>query len=719
MNRVPILLSLLAGLFLFTACHREDSGVGEGRVSGELPASLKRNNLGAEPGAMHLLAAGSPIHWQPLTPAVIAAAQEANRMIFAVIVLPQQPVFLKVLKDLAADPIRVAEINEHYVPVLVDADASREMGLLAAELCAERGQALVLPLLLWMSPAGNPVAWRPAVGGGDSLAEIFSQSHSMIRRMWREDPGYVRENSDQDAVLRGQRLAEREPHFSEGDDQSAAVVAGVRQLASLYDPVSRTFDNVGGLFPTGALDLLATAALQPGLPAEIRKRSHETVTALGADILPSAMFDPLDGGLFTSRRAVGWDLPVFARNCMVQARAAYSLLQVHRATGEPLALERALALIAFAESHYRGEAGLFALGVEAPSDPEDWLWRVEDVEQALPPEDAAWWIRVSGMKGLGNLPSESDPERRYFRLNSIGLPGGPREIAAILGRDVEEFAPRYDSARSLLLEVREQRLGNRPADVTPHAPSNFLMVSAYAGAFTVTGDESYLARAGSLLEAAQSAFGEGGMLRHFDRSGSPSIGEGRAFLYALAIQAALDLADVTLDDALAEWAAALASTAGDLFVRDGLLAESSQDASVVDLSIGNGMMIFGDSTAGLMMSAVSRLQARGLAVPSALADATLPLPSNAVARPILYSDRLLAGLSHTHGVTILVGGEVSPEVKLAVRQLPLRTFHRKMAGSGANLPSGAVQLTLPSGEIRLVDDVDLLREALLPSAEKQ
>ena len=83
-----------------------------------------------------------------------------------------------------------------------------------------------------------------------------------------------------------------------------------RQLASFYDPYSRSFDEAGGLFPSGAIDLLATAAIHPGVPAETRTRSLETTRELLADLLPSAMFDPLEGGVFSSRRGNSWALAV-------------------------------------------------------------------------------------------------------------------------------------------------------------------------------------------------------------------------------------------------------------------------------------------------------------------------------------------------------------------------------------------------------------------------
>ena len=186
-----------------------------------------------------------------------------------------------------------------------------------------------------------------------------------------------------------------------------------------------------------------------------------------------------------------------------------ALIEAYRATGNELALERALELIAFAEKSYLGSDGLFAVGLSAEPDPEKWMWSVEDIEKVLAPEDAAWWIEATGMKGLGNLPSEVDPRREFFRLNTIGLSKPMEQIAAELSLTPEAFVPRFEAVRAKLLSSRNSRVGKTPPDESPHAASCFRMVSAYAGAFAVTGDEIYREKAVSLLNRSREAFGVG------------------------------------------------------------------------------------------------------------------------------------------------------------------------------------------------------------------
>ncbi|HEX7260811.1 MAG TPA: DUF255 domain-containing protein, partial [Luteolibacter sp.] len=551
-------------------CRKVDDSLTTTGPPVEIAPELAVNALGALPGAVYRSQASSPVHWQPWTKDTMARAKSANRLIFAVIAMPQQPGFQTVLAGLAKDTNLVATIHDHYVPVIIDGDASREIGLLTADLCAEIKRGVQLPLFVWMTPDGNPVAWTPV--GKSAVAkvgELFNQSHLVVSQTWADDlknhKSYVIDNSALDNANRRERMDKRNASTVASDKPGEDVVRSLRQLASFYDPYSRSFDEAGGLFPSGSIDLLATAAIHPGLPPEVRSRCLETTRELLVDLLPSAMFDPLDGGVFSSRRGSSWALPTFHRDCITQARAAVALIHAYRATGNGRALSKALELIAYSEKAFATTEGLFSVGLADESDATAWLWSVEDIERELPPEDAVWWIKATGMKGLGNLPSETDPRREFFRGNSLGLDKSPAELAAELGQASEAFAPRFETARKKLLKARNSRIGPVLRDDCSHAGATMRMVSAYAAAFGVTGDVKFRDKAVALLDKSRLAFADGPNLRLFSQDSPKSIGGGRAFLYALALQAALDVSVITGDEKWLVWCEDLASTATELF----------------------------------------------------------------------------------------------------------------------------------------------------------
>ncbi len=712
---------VLCGLMLGTGgCRKGSHGGNEDTDPAVTVASgLQSNALGPLPGAVYRSQAGSPIHWQPWTRESMARAKAANRLVFGVIAMPQQPGFQKSLAALAADPAMVSEINENYVPVLIDGDASREAGLLSADLCAEINLGLQMPLLIWMTPDGNPVAWIPVgSGAAANVADLFNQSHSMVTRMWADDSGYVMKNSAMDNANRRARIGRRTSSKVVSAQPAEDVVHSLRQLVSFYDPYSRSFDEAGGLFPSGTLDLLATAAIHPGLPAEVRSRCLKTTRELLVDLLPSAMFDPLGGGVFSSRRGNSWALPTFTQNCGSQARAAVALIHAYRATGDARALDKALALIAFSEQAFTTPEGLFAVGMADESSSAAWLWSVEDIKKELPPEDAAWWIKANGMKGMGNLPSEADPRREFFRTNSLGLGKSVAELAEEQSQTLETFAPRFEATRKKLLAARNSRLGPRDRDDCSHAGSSLRMVSAYAAAFGVTGDGKFREKAVALLDKSRSAFSDAPRLRVFSQAAPKSLGEGRAFIYGLALQAALDVSVITSDEKWLVWSEDLATTAAELFTGSGFLKECPDDAKIIDLPVTDLVMLFDDSTVGLISFAECRLAGSDRPLVASFSELATPLPSYVVDRPVLHTDLLQAALARQYMVTVVVGADIPPAMKLATERLPIRMVQRRAAKSRDEVPPGSVRVLLASGVTRLVSTPEALQEAVLPSPGK-
>ncbi|MES2659336.1 MAG: DUF255 domain-containing protein [Verrucomicrobiota bacterium] len=717
----PAVAIILGGLVLGTGGCRKLKEPEKRETAAPIAVSpeLSSNGLGAFPGAVYHSQAHSPIHWQPWTRETMDRAKAANRLVFTVVAMPQQPGFQTVLASLAADPALVSALNGTYVPVLIDGDAAREIGLLTADLCAEIQRPLQLPLFVWMTPDGNPVAWIPVTrSSSNNVSELFNQSHSMVSRMWAEDSAYVVKNSNMDNTNRRARIAQRKNANVMSEEPADDAVRSVRQLASFYDPASRSFDEAGGLFPSGALDLLSTAAVQPGFPADARTRCLDTIRELLIDLLPSAMFDPLDGGVFASRRGSSWALPSFSRDCLSQSRAAVALINAYRATGDPRALEKALGLISFSEKSYLTTEGLFSAGMSIESNPASWLWSVEDIEKELPPEDAGWWIKATAMKGLGNLPSEVDPQREFFRSNSLGIGQTLAEIAAAQSVSPETFAPRFETARKILLKVRSARLGPVVRDDCSHAGATFRMVSAYAAAFGVTGDDQYRRKAVDLLEKARAAFGVGPKLREFSKDAPASLGAGRAFIYGLALQAAIDVSAIASEDKWLIWSEDLASTAAELFTADDFLKECPDDAKIIDLPVTDLVMLFDDSTSGLISFAECRLAERERPLDRNFSRLAIPLPSYSVDRPILHTDLLQATIAREFQVTVILGAGVSEELKLATERLPLRMVQRRAAKSTDEIPPGMVKIVYTKGESRLVSSVQALQEAVLPSISK-
>lgn len=685
----------------------------------QLSADLARNNLETTPGAIYRSQEKSPIHWQPWTQDAFSAARQSDRLVMAVVALPQQPGFQSVLEDLTTDASIVSLINQNYVPVLVDGDAAREVGLLTADLVAEIRKNLHLPLFVWLSPDGNPVAWIPIPKSSKiDVVKFFNEAHLMVEGQWREDTKYVINNSAMDNGMRRERFSARRNKAVTSEKPAEDAVSALRKLSSLYDRSSRTFDEAGGLFPAGSLDLLASAAVHPGLPEDLRNSCLEVVREMMVDMIPSPMFDPLDGGVFTARRGPSWAFPSFVRDASTQARVVVMLCRAYAATGDEKVLAKALGVLAFAEENFRTPDDLYAVGMAKELDTKNWLWTVAEIEALLPKEDAEWWMKATGMKGMGNLPSELDPKREYFRANSIGMLKSPAEIATELSISDEQFASRLEKTRKILLDARAKKVGEVVKDETSHAGSTFRMVSAYAAAYTATGNPEFRAKAEGLLARAKDAFSNGPQLRQFKNPAPSSVGDGRAFLYCLALQATLDVADISSDEKWLIWADDLATTSSELFTGDGFLKECPDSAKIIDLPVTDLVMLFDDSTAGLVSMAETRLAERDRPLVPSFSELATPVPTYIVDRPILHTDLLQATLARHFRVTVILGENVPAELRAAVDRLPIRMVQRRAGKSLDAIPAGAVKVVAGAGEPVVVTSPEALLQVVLPYSPK-
>jgi len=292
------------------------------------------------------------------------------------------------------------------------------------------------------------------------------------------------------------------------------------------------------------------------------------------------------------------------------------------------------------------------------------------------------------------------------------------EIAKQLSQPEDLFRQRFEAAKTKLLAARNARMGKVARDVCPHAGATFRMVSLYAEAFATTGDENYREKAVALLKRARKAFVVGPQLRMFSKDTPISVGGGRAFLYALAMQSTLDVAAITFDDQWMVWAEDLATTSAEKFTGNGILKECPDEGRLVDLPIRDPAMIFDDSTAGLFSLAETRLAELGRPLVASFSSLAIPLPNYVVERPILHTDLLLATMFRHHRVTLVVGADISPGLKLAIERLPVQAVPRRLAKGGDEVPPGSVKILFNEGESSMVSTPITLQEAVLPSRGK-
>jgi uncharacterized protein YyaL (SSP411 family) len=204
-----------------------------------------------------------------------------------------------------------------------------------------------------------------------------------------------------------------------------------------------------------------------------------------------------------------------------------------------------------------------------------YVWTRAEIEELLPAGEAAAICDYYGVLAQGNAPEGSDPQGEFTGKNILFRAGAAQ-------------SPATDA---LLRAAREKLFDARARRPRPHLDDkiltawNGLMISAYARAYRVLGDDGYLAaarRAAEFIRAHLYVAETGTLLRSY-RAG-PAAVAGFAEDYAFLIQGLLDLYAAGFDAAHLDWAGQLQDRQDALFHDPdggGYFAAAAGDASVL------------------------------------------------------------------------------------------------------------------------------------------
>lgn len=664
-------------------CKSESNTEAQKKTPPEVVPEIQKNNLSGEPSAFLAAAADSKINWQPWTPEVLDFAKRSQRMVLVLVGSARYNGCFETLEALDRNPAMIERINQSFVPVLTDIDLTRETGLIAYNLSSESRTAVSFPFLMLLSPEGSPVTWHSIRYESDrQTLAFFDNSLEVISRLWADDPVYVSKDSATKADFRREKLPDPDKEVSEVAERQRRYGAAMRRLGSFYDEDLTSMAGSGGLFPFGVFDTLALARHDQSLSEAQREKFGETLDTFVQTLFSSAMVDVLDGGIHPARRGSTWNLVMGRRDCSTQARAARIFARMHQLDGYPGTLGTAIGAAEFAEAYFQTPNGLFSLN-EKPNamDTKSWLWTVDQVSSVLNEDEFKVWKSYSALTNIGNLPSEADPNRNYFRLNSLSAALTPEKVSQATGIELEQVKSLIESGRKKLSKARESRVPRPAPDHTPSALASFRMVSAYASLYASTGNSSWLEKAINLGQASRKHFLGNRFLNERPDAEPEGSSDGRAFSYAIAIQAGLDLGAVTLEDDWYSWAQNLSTLLAEHFVtKDGRLLEVREVSRVVEIDYEDRMMIFDDSTAGQLRLNLQRLGALGFQTPPSLSGwlNSLPPIDNF---PIIFTDTLLAVSHEWNHTEIKIGTDAPKELADTARTLPLQLFVRRRDGT--------------------------------------
>ena len=272
-----------------------------------------------------------------------------------------------------------------------------------------------------------------------------------------------------------------------------------------------------------------------------------------------------------------------------QAQLAATYLQAWQVNREPLFEQTARGILDYVLRDMTSPDGAFFSAEDADSlipgatekgEGAFYVWTKAEIDAALG-ADAPLFNQVFGVVPEGNSPAGSDPHGELKGLNTLIRRLTGQDAAAPFQLTATETSERLARCRAILLERRSAR--PRPhLDDKILASWNGLMISAFARAAMLLGDDTYLQAA---LRAARfirrSMYPDGRLLRSYRQGSGP---QGFADDYAAMAAAALALYEATEDIAWLQWSLELLATLDALFLdplNGGYFSARAEDPSIL------------------------------------------------------------------------------------------------------------------------------------------
>ncbi len=442
---------------------------------------------------------------------------------------------------------QIADIlNNNFVSVKVDREERPDVDRIYMLYIQATSGSGGWPMSVWLTPDRKPFyggTYFPPDSryGRPGFADILNQ----IAQVWRNDRERIETSSH--------NITDQLKSYTISNKGNDTPDQSVLDLG--FSHFRRSFDRRWGGFG-GAPKFPRPATLNFLLRYYSTTKESEALEMVVATLRHMAdggMHDQLGGGFHRYSVDERWFVSHFEKMLYDQAQLAISYLEAFQITREPLFAETAQGIFAYVARDLTSPEGGFYSAEDADSpDPENpshsgegafYIWRQQEIESQLIPDEAARFCRYYGVAATGNV--EQDPHEEFTGRNVLYRATPISEIARRANCSEQEIGTTLESARKILLERRNTR--PRPhLDRKILTSWNSLMISALAKGYAVLGNEQYLRSAESALTfLLRSMFdsSNGSLLRRFcdGEAAVPGFLDDYAFL----AQASLDIFEVT------------------------------------------------------------------------------------------------------------------------------------------------------------------------------
>ncbi len=547
------------------------------------------NRLIHEKSPYLLQHAYNPVDWYPWGEEAFAKARSENRPIFLSIGYSTCHWCHVMAHESFENPATAAVMNDLFINIKLDREERPDVDRVYMTFVQATTGSGGWPMSVWLQPDLTPVVGGTYFPPDDRYGRRgFVSVCRSVAHAWHDERDKVK--------AQGERLlaALRDHVRPQPAPPATGATRPIREiLRAALQPLAATFDpDQGGFgsepkFPrpvTLALLARARARLTPDDPDG---QNAETMLLATLDHMAAGgIHDHLGGGFHRYSVDRFWHVPHFEKMLYDQAQLAVAYLEAYQLSGASEYADTARDILAYVQRDLTSpEGGFFCaedadslLAADRPEHAEGafYVWTRSEIESVLTGEEAKTFCEHYGVQPGGNTPPGSDPQGEFTGKNILYIhpaPSTPNATTDLLA-----------SACSKLLAVRNRR--PRPhLDDKIITAWNGLMISAFARAAQVLGDDASLAtarRAADFIRQNLYREKEGVLLRSYRQGAAPV--EGFADDYAFLIQGLLDLYEAGFDVAHLIWAERLQAKQDDLFLdreAGGYFSSGAHDPNVL------------------------------------------------------------------------------------------------------------------------------------------
>src|SRR6516162_6474088 len=419
---------------------------------------MDHNRLGEETSPYLLQHKDNPVHWQPWSDVMLAAAKAADKPILLSIGYAACHWCHVMAHESFENPDIAERMNTLFVNVKVDREERPDLDQIYQHALALMGEQGGWPLTMFLTPEGEPF-WGGTYFPPESRwgRPGFPQVLEAMSNAYARDRDKVAKNV---AVLREalQRL---------GRPERGGLIAP-KQLDPIAERLLREVDQLhGGIgtapkFPqTGILEVLWRAWKRSG-EAPYRDAAVKALDAM----CQGGIYDHLGGGFSRYSTDARWLVPHFEKMLYDNAELVDLLTLIWQETKSPLYRQRIEETLDWVSREMLTPDGGFASSLDADSEHEEgkfYIWTEDEIDAVLG-DRAALFKRFYDVDAEGNWEGHSI-------LNRL-------KMAVVADAETER---ELGNCRALLLRAREGR--SRPGlDDKVLADWNGLMIATMANA---------------------------------------------------------------------------------------------------------------------------------------------------------------------------------------------------------------------------------------------